>query len=209
MKYKILQDIKGVARKDFTSVRNYIKKETQDVTASVDSIRFSVKGNTVVASCDFRQKGSDELIEASINYGKDSKGIYSDCDVSEVSEAILSAIRGTTITAADENEDAMGFDDPSFEDDFGAEFGDDEDLIVDENLEVEDEEYEDPESDPAIETDNNIAGHYIVECDRCHGVFISALMESEQPVEYLTGICPLCEKESDQYVKWVVKSVEF
>lgn len=64
------------------------------------------------------------------------------------------------------------------------------------------------EDDPNIETDNNIANHYIAECDRCHGLFISAMIESDQEVEKISGICPLCEKESDQYLKWVVKSIE-
>lgn len=57
-----------------------------------------------------------------------------------------------------------------------------------------------------IETDNNIENHYIAECDKCHGIFISAVIESDQEVEKVSGICPLCESESDQYLKWVVKS---
>lgn len=59
-----------------------------------------------------------------------------------------------------------------------------------------------------IETDNNIANHYIAECDNCHGVFISAVPESDQQVEKISGICPLCDKDSDQYLKWIIRSVD-
>lgn len=58
-----------------------------------------------------------------------------------------------------------------------------------------------------IETDNNIANHYIAECDNCHGVFISAVTESDQIIDHISGICPLCEKESDQLLKWIVRDV--
>lgn len=57
-----------------------------------------------------------------------------------------------------------------------------------------------------IETDNNIDNHYIAECDKCHGVFISAVIESDQDIEKVSGVCPLCEAETDQYLKWVVKA---
>ena len=63
------------------------------------------------------------------------------------------------------------------------------------------------EDDVDIEIDNNIDNHYIAECDQCQGLFISAVVESDQYIEKITGVCPLCNKESDQYLKWVVKSV--
>lgn len=63
------------------------------------------------------------------------------------------------------------------------------------------------EDDVDIEMDNNIANHYIAECDTCHGIFISALVESDQEVEKISGTCPLCDKETDQYIKWIVKDI--
>ena len=42
-----------------------------------------------------------------------------------------------------------------------------------------------------IEMYNNIADHYIAECDLCQGVFITSLMESDA-----------------HFIKWIVKSVE-
>ena len=59
-----------------------------------------------------------------------------------------------------------------------------------------------------IALNNNIAGHYIAECDQCQGVFISAVLESDQQIDHVSGICPICGKESDQYLKWVIKDVE-
>lgn len=64
------------------------------------------------------------------------------------------------------------------------------------------------EDDVDIELDNNIANHYIAECDTCHGIFISALVESDQEVEKISGICPLCHKETDQYLKFIIRPVE-
>lgn len=205
MKRSVLQNIKNVAKKDFISVEMDLRKDQDKINASVDDIRFSIAGDKVTATCDFRDGDSLEVIEASIVYTDSENRIYADSKIKDVSMAIKGAM--TTITAADEDEDFV-FDDESFDD----EMLDDEsaDMFVPDEIPLEDdlEEYENPESDPNIENDNNIAGHYIAECDRCHGIFISALMESDQEVEFISGICPLCEKESDQYIKWVIKSVE-
>lgn len=64
------------------------------------------------------------------------------------------------------------------------------------------------EDDTLLEVDNNIADHYICECERCHGIFISALIESEQQVDHVSGICPLCDEETDQYIKWIIRDVK-
>ena len=63
------------------------------------------------------------------------------------------------------------------------------------------------EDDVDIEMDNNIANHYIAECDSCHGIFVSALIQSDQEVESITGICPLCDKDTTQYLYWIIKNV--
>ena len=64
------------------------------------------------------------------------------------------------------------------------------------------------EDDSNIETDNNIANHYIAECDKCGGIFISSISLSDQPITSISGICPLCEEETEQFLKWVIKPVE-
>ena len=63
------------------------------------------------------------------------------------------------------------------------------------------------EDDIGIEVDNNIAGHFIAECERCKGIFISAVVESDQEVTSVNGICPVCGKETEQVLKWVIKEI--
>lgn len=63
------------------------------------------------------------------------------------------------------------------------------------------------EDDIDIELDANIENHFIVQCDGCHDIFISALVESDQEVEKISGVCPCCEKETDQYIKWIVRAL--
>ena len=203
MKQDILQNIKEIAKKDFASVESNLKDKK--ITASVDNIHFSVVKDIVTASCDFTSEDSKETIVAAISYQPASDGVYSDSEINEVSDAILAAVEepSTVITAAEgDEEDAFAFDEDFPEDDT-------EEVVEEDAEELESEdEYEDPEEVPSIDTDNNIEGHYIAECNRCHGIFISALMESDQHVEFISGVCPLCEKESDQYIKWVIKPVE-
>ena len=79
------------------------------------------------------------------------------------------------------------------------------DDLADSVTEVQDVVEEVSEDNPEIEVDNNIANHFIAECDNCHGIFISAMVETDQDVKSVTGICPLCDKESDQILKWVIK----
>lgn len=86
-------------------------------------------------------------------------------------------------------------------------FVDSIDNLADNVEEVQDTLDDIEEDDIDIETDNNIANHYIAECDSCHGVFISAMVESDQEVEKISGVCPLCDKDTDQYLKWLVKEV--
>lgn len=111
--------------------------------------------------------------------------------------------RKRRIFAAD---DDQYFDDDLLEEDDG--LGSTLDNIEDNIEDIQDQVDDVQEDDVNIEMDNNIDGHYIAECDRCHGVFISAVIESDQEVEKISGTCPLCEKESDQYLKWVIKSVD-
>ena len=123
-----------------------------------------------------------------------------------------------TITAADD------FDSDDFDDDFDeiphepAEDDTiaDDDSITDtlndmsEQLDDLQDDITDPsnEDDINIDINNNIDNHYIAECEKCHGIFISSLIASDQRVESIHGVCPLCDKESDQYLKWIVEAVE-
>jgi len=64
------------------------------------------------------------------------------------------------------------------------------------------------EDEVEIAMNNNIADHYIAECDACNGIFISAVVESDQDIDHVSGVCPICGKDTDQYLKWIIKSVE-
>ena len=121
-------------------------------------------------------------------------------------------IASKRIVAADEDESFM---DESFDDAFDAPAGDgDEDVddkldsIADDIDEMQDDLDDVKEDGVDIEIDNNIENHYIAECDQCHGVFISAVIETAQEVESVTGTCPICNQNSTQYLKWVVKPIE-
>ena len=85
-------------------------------------------------------------------------------------------------------------------------FQDDTEEVIDDS---EEEEVEDDveQDDVDIEIENNIDNHYIAECDSCHGVFISALVETDQDVEMISGTCPLCGKDTDQYLKWIIRTI--
>ncbi len=208
MKHTVLQNIQKVAKHDFDSIKKSINSQQDTVTASIRNIRYVSRDDVVTATCCFDFK--TDVVEASINYGVDTEGVYADSGVDEVASEVLGALQ--PVMAADGDDE---FDDPESDafdfDEVDEEITteDEESVVDDEGAMLEDDEMEDPESEPEIEVDNNIENHYIVECDRCHGIFISALVESDQVVDHITGVCPLCEKESDQLVKWIVKPVEF
>lgn len=101
------------------------------------------------------------------------------------------------------------------EEDFMEEFDEDADGIMDavgevsDNIEDLQDAIEDIDDDEVeIAVNNNIADHFIAECDRCNGIFISAVVDSDQVIDHVSGTCPLCGKDTDQYLKWIIKSVE-
>lgn len=121
----------------------------------------------------------------------------------------------TRIVAADEDFQEAGGAERDPVDFGGDDFMDDEDTfddtlddIADSVEDMQDTLDEVQEDDVDIEIDNNVEGHLIAECEKCHGIFISAMVESDQEVDKITGICPLCDNETDQYFKWVIKAIE-
>ena len=79
---------------------------------------------------------------------------------------------------------------------------------VADNIEDIQNDIEDVDEDSVdIALNNNIANHYIAECEKCQGIFISAVVESDQDIEYVSGICPVCNKETNQYLKWVIRDI--
>lgn len=113
----------------------------------------------------------------------------------------------TRVVAAEED---MMLDDSAVDmlDDEGVDNMDDTiDNIADAVEDLQDSVDEIKEDDESIEVENNIEDHFIAECDRCNGIFISAVKESDSPTEYVHGVCPLCQEETDQHLKWVVRAV--
>lgn len=101
------------------------------------------------------------------------------------------------------------------QDDFMDDFDDEEadgimdamDTIADNVEDLQDSIDDVDEDDVEIAMNNNIGDHYIAECDKCNGIFISAVVESDQIIDHVSGTCPLCGKDSDQYLKWIIKDV--
>lgn len=169
----------------------------------------------------------DKTINLSFEYVVSDDEIYCSDDVASLAKLIKSKLLGEVIaatsdrpltsvavTAADDDEDTEepAVDDFSGFDEFD-EFGDPADIadsvddLADSVDELQDRIDETDPDEVNIDIDNNIDEHYIAECERCHGVFISAVVESDQMVDSISGICPLCEKETTQYLKWVIKAV--
>lgn len=82
------------------------------------------------------------------------------------------------------------------------------DAMSDQLDEMQDDLEEVQEEDANIEIENNIEGHYIAECEKCQGIFISAVVKSDADISKVSGVCPLCGKESDQYLKWEIQKAE-
>lgn len=75
-----------------------------------------------------------------------------------------------------------------------------------EETEIAEDMGEDGQQDGStIEIDNNIFDHLIAECQNCHGIFISAMIASDQPVESINGVCPLCSKDTEQFFIGIIK----
>lgn len=62
------------------------------------------------------------------------------------------------------------------------------------------------QDDTNIEIENNIENHFIAECESCGGIFISAVIESDNNAESIVGDCPICGKETTQDLRWIIKS---
>lgn len=90
----------------------------------------------------------------------------------------------------------------------GDEVADSIDELADSVDDLQDDVDDIREDDPSIEMDNNIENHLIARCESCGGIFISAIIQSDQPIDHITGICPLCDKETNQYLEWVIKKLD-
>lgn len=104
--------------------------------------------------------------------------------------------------------------DTVFDEDFGMDTPSEDEAIIDQIDDMQDavddiqDAFDDiQEDDVDIDIDNNISGHYIAECENCKNTFISAMIVSDQAVDSISGICPICNKDTVQQLKWYVADV--
>lgn len=205
-------------------IRNYIKSDAQIAQEEVEkqgykcsvSYDYNSARNTeseeIVTRVLFSVKIDDDKVEVPAEYVVSKSGeIYSDVDGNDIAENAVNRhlnpeifastkSRKTKITAAEDD-----YDFAEDVDDFSDTVDDLSDTVDDLKDAVDDDVF-DPD-EPNIEMDNNISGHYIAECDRCHGIFISAVIESDQEIDTISGVCPVCNKDTEQHLKWVIKDV--
>lgn len=217
-----LQQIKQVAQKDIRDIAESLshklnrEKSLQFRVYKLDYYPVEISKEEVECRVRVKLVSGVKLLPFFLIYTYDGENIYANKDVQAMVAYLVKKFKdlhsiqsATAIMAADDDGDDFFVDASEgelYEDD--ASIGDDIDALSDKVDDLQDSVDDVEEDDVDIELDNNIEGHYIAECERCHGIFISAMIESDQVVEKITGTCPLCEKETDQYLKWVVKAVE-
>lgn len=165
----------------------------------------------------------DVDFEYEINLSPDTVYIQKPCEeiVSDIERSVknrvsesmrisksASSVTSSSITAADDDFESDDFSDETDPTDSTDSLSDNIDDIADTVEDIQDTIDDVQEDDVNIQVENNISDHYIAECERCHGIFISSVIRSEQPLEKISGTCPLCDRQTDQYLKWVVKDVK-
>lgn len=205
--------VKRFAREDFNKIAEAASAELS-IDLSVDDIEFQTNEATdeeVAAGGDYQSafytyatatfvdaEGSE--YGAGLEYFVGDDDVFVSDTVEEATKSLVDYLKNPEdITAAtDVDGDEVVAAEDGFDDQLDAMADNIEDLQDSVDDAVEDDESE-------IEVENNITDHYIAECDRCHGVFISAMIESDQDVQSISGVCPLCGKESEQVLKWIIR----
>lgn len=204
-------------QEDIERIRNLIESQynVEVLSADPSTSCYDIE-DSEICEVELALDTSNGNATAIWSYGLDSGSddVWMSEDVEEIVLDIGAQLGKTAIESAT-NIFGADEDDPFENDDFGDEDIADEDGVNDaldsmaDNIEDIQDQVEDvQEDDVSIELDNNISDHYIAECDKCKGIFISAVIESDQVVDSITGVCPLCEEETEQHLNWVIKKVE-
>lgn len=165
-----------------------------------DSVEISPRIELLKDGLESAINGEGEQELHFTRYDKDEQVPVSKDDIK-----LSTSIEGKqSVTAADDEIDIEDEFDSDVED---SDFSSDIDDLSDQVDDIQENLDDIVEDNPSIEIDNNISNHYIAECEECHSIFISALVESDQKVDRISGTCPLCEKDCDSVIKWVVKDV--
>lgn len=189
---KYICDADKLENSDEDGTCNVVVTLAENINKVILRWRYTTAGDNIYVSKDVR----DVVAEAKKKYDRLTQ--------IKSATAIMAAdddFNDEFFNGTDDSADGILYDDSDT-------IGDNIDALSDRVQDLQDSVDDVEEDDVDIELDNNIDNHYIAECEGCHGVFISAMIESDQVVEKITGTCPLCEKETDQYLKWIVKAVE-
>lgn len=212
---RVSENIKKFAREDIAQLIKLFQKKygikLDCVNIEYDDSDYDGSTGSIWCTAHLSDETGKEL-EFDWEYTEDDENIYVDSPVSEWVETVHrnytqvnSSVKcSTAILAADDDE----FPDMDIPEDDEGGIADDIDDLSDKVDDLQDSVDDIDPDDPSIEKDNNIENHYIAECDRCHGIFISAMIESDQEVSTISGVCPLCSKETDQTLRWVIKSID-
>lgn len=194
------------------------REARQTIMSAIQTASSKLGKDLSLRVINYTQRGEDVVATMKIRSGEDSVDIdhvfaNQQIPTSQAIEAsITSAFSSVPVMAADgEEDDIIIPDDAEVQPEFVGQ--DDVTDAVDELTDaVNDiqEDLEDIQEDaPAIQTENNIEGHMIAECDKCYGIFISAMIKSDQKVDSIKGVCPLCGKESTQKFNWFISKLEY
>lgn len=201
----LLEQAKQVARQDILAGIELAKKDVAD-DIKLRTIKYKKSGDKIVASAII--SSGDKTAKINRQYRAGSTG-----DAIQCARKILASLGALeTIMAAGEDDDMnVSETDSVLEPEFVGDNNvtDAVDNLADAVEDIQDDLQDIQEDEVTIHSENNIEGHLIAECEKCTGIFISAMVKSDQKVDSITGVCPLCGKESIQKFKWVVDALEY
>lgn len=194
-------------------VKNIKVTKVSDTSVDDEEIEYSVQ---IALDIDGKQSTAEFQYylqpDGSVELSDDIDNVIQDVDSTVMSGQDIADLQ--RITAADDfdSDDFEEIQSEPMEDNMLSDDSSISDTLDDMSDQLDDlqEDMSDPsvEDDINIDINNNIDNHYIAECEKCHGIFISSMTASDQRIESIHGTCPLCDKESDQYLKWIVEAVE-
>lgn len=232
----LTSEMRRIAKEDINDIVSMLnedgfKTSVVSIESDPEEIKEKVK-QSVHAVLKIDGRNTDVDFDYEINLSPETVYIQKPCEdiVSDIESSLKNKVSESTrisksskpvtsssITAADddfESDDFSDLDDTTDSTD-STDTTDSNDSLSDNIEDIADtvEDIQDTiddvqEDDVNIQVENNISDHYIAECERCHGIFISSVIRSEQPLEKISGTCPLCDRQTDQYLKWVVKDVK-
>ena len=223
----LTSEMHRIAKEDINDIVSMLnedgfKTSVVSMESDPEEIKEKVK-QSVHAVLKIDGRNTDVDFDYEINLSPETVYIQKPCEdiVSDIERSVknrvsesmrisksASSVTSSSITAADDDFESDDFSDETDPTDSTDSLSDNIDDIADTVEDIQDTIDDVQEDDVNIQVENNISDHYIAECERCHGIFISSVIRSEQPLEKISGTCPLCDRQTDQYLKWVVRDVK-